>query len=1451
MISWIVDFSVRNKMLIIMSTITIAAFGIYSFFNIPLGTVPDITNNQVQIITVSPNLSTQDVEEFITYPIELEMGNLPGIQEIRSISKFGISLVTLVFEDKIGTYLPRQLIAEKLQTVTEKIPMGIGKPEMGPITTGLGEIYQYVLEVKPEYKDRYDAMQLRTIQDWQIRRQLAGIKGVVEINSWGGYLKQFEISVYPEKLYEYNVTLKDVYDALILNNSVAGGSYIEKNNKSYFIRGDGLIKSIDDIERIVVKTNNLIPILIRDVAEVTTGYAPRFGAITANGKGETVLGQIMMLKGSNSSQVIQDVKKRIEEIQSKLPEGIIISPINDRSELITKTTTTVLENLIFGSIIVFFTVLIFLGNFRSAIIISSLIPLSLLFTISVMYLTGIDVNLLSLGALDFGVIIDGGVIIVEYLLVQFGINEFLFSNKNKNVVKSDIQKNIDNITYKSTFKMTNSAIFGQVIVLIVFIPIYVLSGVEGKMFRPMALSFSFALVGAIIFGFTWIPVISSIFLRPAKASILSGFSEKFIKLIYQSYYPVLVWAYNKKLFVLSLATSILILSFFIFNNLGGEFVPTLDEGDFVIQPIIKSGTSLSKTIDLTTQMESILLKNYPNEIEKIASRIGAAEVPTDPMGMEEVDMIIKLKPKSEWKVTDNKEELANKFKESLSVIPGVDFEFTQPIEMRFNELITGVRSDIAIKIFGDDINRLDEIAQKIKNNIQDIPGAADISVEKTVGLPQVLVKYNREKIAHYGISIFELNEMLGMAFGGGVTGLFIEGDKRFDIVVRLNKNNRNDIEDIRNMPVISSEGRVIPLSELAIVEYYHGPAKVSHENSKRRIVVNVNVRNRDLQSVVSDIIKVVNDKLVLPQGYYIKYGGQFENLQNAINRLIIAVPIALLLIFIFIHFALGSFKKALMVYVAVPMATIGGILMLWIRGMPFSISAGIGFIALFGIAVMNGIVLIEHLDELEKQGFVDIKTRIFKAVKDRFRPVLMTASSAALGFLPMAISTSAGAEVQRPLASVVIGGLITSTMLTLIALPLLYAFFMQFDFKRISLIFSRKKMLPLLFFVFFLVPLKAQDIVDLDNSLNLAIKNSKLLKYNEKNYQSQKALANYAIEFEKTEFFFSYDQNNISQNGYPVSNFGFRQNFKFPSYYPLKKAQYNKNAEITNFENVFYKQNLHYQVSYFYSSIVVLKQKIELLEYIDSIYNDLILKFDLAFQKGYCSNVDNLSVKLKSNEIKQQLIQDKNNYLMVLNKWRWLIGNSNAVPDTLLPALINNIDDTDTVLNTYNYYYDALNDYYKYEYKSIKANNLPDIFIQYFNGSNKYVPKYNYLGFEIGIALPIFPSYLANQKAAALKLEGIEFYKTYKQQEIKNNFSELKLYYTSLLEIYKIAANEKNVDLVELNRMFLYNLNSGNINYYQWLQLFETVVNKRINYYDILLKLYEIQFRIKYGIYEN
>ncbi len=1441
MLNRIISLSIKNKLITLLLTLFMVGFGIFSILRIPLGAVPDITNNQVQVITTSTNLSTQDVEQFITYPVELEMSNLPGVKEIRSISKFGLSVVTIVFEDRLGTYLPRQLIAEKIKTASANIPEGFGTPEMGPITTGLGEIYQYILDTKPGYEGKYSIMELRTIQDWVVKRQLSGIPGVVEVNTWGGFLKQYEVAINPERIKGMGITLPEVFQAIQENNSVAGGAYIEKQNQSYFIRGDGLVTSLEDLENVVVTHKNGVPILVRDIAQVRFGNANRFGAITANGEGEKVLGQIMMLKDANSNNVIDLVKERVAEVQESLPEGIFINPILERSELIQKTSMTVFENLLFGCLIVFVIVVILLGNLRSGLVIASMIPLSLLFTISMMYIFGIDANLMSLGALDFGIIIDGAVIIVEFIAIKLTINKGDLTGK----VGDEKQTVMDRITFDGASKMINSAIFGQVIILIVFIPVLSLSSVEGKMFRPMALSFSFALLGAMFFGLTWLPVASALFLRPEKEKPFA-LTRFIMKLFYRSYDPVIRWSYDHKGVIFGLAIASLVLTGIIFSRMGGEFVPTLDEGDFVIQPVLRTGTSLSKTVELTTRMENILIDQFP-EVDQIVCRIGAAEVPTDPMSMEEIDMIIKLNPKDTWVSADSKEELANRFKDALTVIPGIDYEFTQPIEMRFNELITGVRADLAIKIFGEDLDILADRAQEVKRLIAGVPGAADVILEKTAGLPQMSVKYKRSKVAYYGLSIEQLNYYLTMAFGGAAAGVVFEGERRFDLVVRLQSEFRTDIEDIINLPVALPNGKQIPFSELADIHYSAGPAKISRDDTHRRVVVSVNVRNRDLESVVGDIEAILDQNLELPSGYYIDYGGQFENLRNATKRLKLAVPIALLLIFIFLHFAFSSFKEAALIFTAVPLSVVGGVFFLWIRGMPFSISAGIGFIALFGVAVLNGIVLIEHLKDLKKEGITDMRERVLKGTRERLRPVLLTAGAAALGFLPMAISTSAGAEVQRPLATVVIGGLVTSTLLTMLALPLLYSVVDEITGIRLwPPGFKRQRLIPMLLLL--LIPAMAHSqSFKLEEVLEITYaNNSELEAYRLKAEESQ-ALIKSAFNIEKTSLYYSYDENNIAANDYPIGVIGAEQRFDFPTVYFAQKEALSRACDMAVNEYEGMKKRLTKEASSAYYRIVYLQHRQSLYQMIDSIYTRFSEATGASYDKGEISYLDMLNAQSKHHEVKLALTQLQHDIDIAYGSLATLMQFDSlfTVPENSLAMLVVKADSVGSdpglhYLQNAGLMQDA-------ELKAEKNMLLPDVTLGYFNGTNRYAGARNYQGFEVGLGIPLFfGEQRAKVKAKQYAMEATASLQNHYIRQYNQRISELRSgldKYTEAILFYENTGKQLSGELFRSSQL---SYQAGEIDFFRFVQSMDRAFEIELLHLENLMGYDELVLEMNY-----
>ncbi len=1418
----LINFSIQNKLIILLFTAFIIGTGIYSLMNIPIGAVPDITNNQIQVITTSRNLATQDVEKFLTYPVELEMANLPNVKEIRSISKFGLSVVTIVFDDKIGTYLPRQLIAEKIKNAEEKIPNGFGTPFMGPVTTGLGEIYQYVLDVDPEFKDDYSVMDLRTIQDWVVKRQLSGIPGVVEVNTWGGYLKQYEVAVDPNRLRSIDISMTEIFEALENNNSIAGGSYIEKGNESYFIRGEGLATSIEDIKNIVVTTRDNQPIYIKNIAKVRFGAANRFGAITGNGEGEKVLGQVMMLKGADSKKVINAVKSRVEEMQNSLPEGVHINAFLERSELIEKTTFTVSENLLLGCLIVIFVVVLLLGNLRSGLVVASVIPLCLFFALTLMYIFGVDANLMSLGAIDFGIIIDGAVIIVEFIAFKITAERLTINA----LPKSEKRAFIDRVTFLGTSKMMRSAVFGQVIIIIVFIPILSLVSVEGKMFKPMALVFCFALIGAMIMCFTYVPVMASLFLKPTNPE-KKNISSRLMNSLGWLYQPVILWALRRKAIVLSGAGLLLIFVFILFGRMGGEFVPTLDEGDLVIQPVLKTGTSLTKTVETTTQIEKILM-TFP-EVDQVVSRIGAAEVPTDPMSMEESDVIVKLKPKSEWTTAHSKDDLTDKFKEALTDIAGIDYEFTQPIEMRFNELITGVRADLAIKIFGEDLDVLYKTASKIEKAIQNIEGASDISVEKVAGLPQMIVEYDREKIAKYGVNIVDLNQVLTMGFAGKTAGTIFEGEKQFDLVLRFDTKDRKDISNIETTSIRLPDGTTLPFSEFAKISYTKGPAKISRDNTKRRIVIGVNVRNRDLESVVKDVQNVIANQIKIPKGYTIEYGGQFENLRSAKSRLMVAVPIALLLIFFLLYFAFKSVKEALMIYSAIPLSAVGGVLFLYMRGLPFSISAGVGFIALFGIAVLNGIVLIEQFKELKQEGVSNINKRIIMGTQMRLRPVLLTAAAAALGFLPMAISTNAGAEVQRPLATVVIGGLITATLLTLVVLPILYA---MFDKKVKSPKVAMTKLTSLLVLISLGSFVQAQNVeISLEDAIDYGVKNNNNLRASKNHIDRNRQLEKTAYSIDKTDIYYSFDQNNLATNNLPLHIFGVNQTIKFPTFYSAQKKVLEQQTIMAESQYGMDELLVKKEISKAYYTASHWKKMIENYRHLDSVYQQFSDAATKKHEAGETNNLERLSAQSKSKEIGLTLYQSKMNYeksLIQLNKW--------IQSDTLFTISRNSISNVsiktlDTMNNPYFQYLNQSLVLSKKQLSASKKNLLPDIQLGVFQGSNNGLSPNRFYGVLAGISVPLF---YGSDKA---KVQASKTELFVKQNSLDNYTIQIQANYQTLINEIMVFKNgvdyytdfgDKLYTETLLNANLAYQ--EGEIDYLQYITLLDHANTIKLTY---------------------
>ncbi|MCZ2484686.1 CusA/CzcA family heavy metal efflux RND transporter [Aquirufa antheringensis] len=1033
MINSIISFSIRNKLVVGLFVLGLIFWGGYSLSKLPIDALPDITSNQVQVITQSPALAASEVEKFITYPLEISLRTIPNVKDIRSISRMGMSIITVVFEDEVATEVTRQQVAEKLKAAEPYLLQGSGIPELAPITTGLGEFFQYTLEVDPAFKDQYSLADLRTYQDWIIKRQLLGIKGVVEVSSYGGHLKQYEVAVDPERLRAMNVSVNEVFKAIQINNSNSGGGYIEKGSDAYFIRSEGMLTSLEDIENTVVSQRGEagLPVLVKDVAKVGFGKAIRYGAMTRNGKGEAVGAVMLLLKGANANQVVQDVKAQLEIIGKTLPQGVHVVPYLDRSVLIGRAINTVEKNLIEGGLIVVFILVLLLGNLRAGLIVASVIPLCLLFAFALMHIFGVSANLMSLGAIDFGLIVDGAVIIVESIIHR------LHSHRKGEELSQQAMDEEVGISAKAIF---GSAAFGVIIILIVYLPIMALGGIEGKMFRPMAQTVSFAILGALILSLTYVPMMSALFLSK-KISHEITIADRIMGFLYRGYQPLIHWALKQRKWVVIGAFGLFSASIALFMTLGGEFIPELNEGDFAVETILPTNASLSQSIKINSAAQAMLLKKFPTEVKQIVSRIGASEIPTDPMGVNACDLIIQLKDPSEWKNAETMEELEAKMDEALDVYPEVNFEFTQPIQMRFNELIAGVKSDIAVKIFGEDLQELFDHATEASRYIRSIDGVGDIKVQQIDGIPQLVVKYNRVKMAQYGLNVNEVNSAIKMTFAGETAGIVMEGEKRFDLVVRMDSVHRQDIQNLRELYIDLPSGSQIPLQEVAEVNYENAPLEISRDNTHRRITIGINVRGRDVESVVADIQKVMKNKITLPAGYYVTYGGTFENLQAAKSRLALVVPIALALIFVLLFFTFQSFLEAAIIYLAIPLSAIGGVVALWLRGMPFSVSAGIGFIALFGVAVLNGIVLLSYFKQLANEG-LGVEERLKKGLELRFRPVIMTAAVASLGFLPMALSHSPGAEVQRPLATVVIGGLITATFLTLVVIPVVYSIVM-------------------------------------------------------------------------------------------------------------------------------------------------------------------------------------------------------------------------------------------------------------------------------------------------------------------------------------------------------------------------------------------------------------------------
>ncbi|WP_183558712.1 CusA/CzcA family heavy metal efflux RND transporter [Mucilaginibacter sp. SP1R1] len=1451
----IISFSIKNKVVVGIMTVLLIACGVYSAVTLPLDAQPDITNNQVQLITQAPSLGAQEVEQFITAPIELAMANIPNIVEKRSISRSGISVITLVFKDETDIYWARQQVSQQLKEAEAIIPPGLGEPVLAPITTGLGEIYQYVIHTKKGYENKYSATDLRTLQDWLVRTQLAGTPGVAEVSGWGGYVKQYEVAIDNNRLNALGLTIPEIYNALQRNNENTGGSYIEQQNSAYFIRGEGQVKTLDDIKRIVVKNTGGNPILIRDVAVVQFGGATRYGAVTRNGDGEVVAGITLMLKGENFNTVIKNVKERMATIRKSLPEGVVIEPFIDRTELVGRAIGTVQKNLMEGALIVIFILILFLGNWRAGLVVASVIPLAMLFAFSMMRLFGISGNLMSLGAIDFGLIVDGAVIIVESV-----IHHLTTGNYGKEGILKLSKQQMDTEVKSSAGKLMKSAAFGQIIILIVYLPLLSLVGIEGKMFKPMAQTVAFAILGAFILSLTYVPMASALFLSKNTQHKIN-ISDRLMGFLQAVYSKVLIRVLKVRVIIVALVFIVFSISIWGFSRMGGEFIPTLEEGDLTVEISMMQGTSLSEAIKTFSKAEKILKNKFP-ELKQAVTRIGSSEIPTDPMPMEKGDMMLAMKPKAEWTSAKSKEEMITKMEDALAVIPGINVEISQPMQMRFNELMTGIRQDVAIKIYGDDLDVLTAEADKIARIIKPISGVSEPYIEKVSGLPQIAVTYNRDKTAQYGLNISDLNMILRTAFAGNTAGVVFEGERRFDLVLRLQRNLRENISGVQNLLIPLPSGNKIPLSQVADITFKEAPAQVSREDGKRRIYVGFNVVKRDVQTTVQEIQTKLDQELKLPAGYYLTYGGQFQNLQAAKTRLAIAVPAALLLILLLLYVTFRSVGESLLIFTAVPLAAIGGIAALMLRNMPFSISAGVGFIALFGVAVLNGIVLIGYFNQLKEEGVNNIYDRVLQGTKVRLRPVLMTAFVASLGFLPMALSSSAGAEVQRPLATVVIGGLITATFLTLFVLPCLY------------IIFSGKQVtnskLPKVLTIVLLIgicslggikPAHAQNIkpLTLDSAIAMAIKNNLQLKAAGLNVAKARVLQKTAFDLPKSEIMVTQDP---TSGGNIDNAIGITQSFAWPGLYGNQKKLLVQQTLLAEKLSSLTQNEITRAVKMAYYNYLQSTETLRILASQDSVYGGFIKKAEVRFKTGETSNLELINARNKFQEIQALKIVAETDLQTVTLNLQQLLNVDDPV--RLAENNLTAITITDSAQEEV-----SSNPQVNYERQNIevanarirveKSKNLPDFRVGYnqqlligaFNPAainRSYFPGTRIAGIQFGVGVPLFSGSAnrARVKGEQIESQIAQANLQHTQLLISVQYQQELLQYRKFRQMlnYYTTGGLKNAN--EQLRIAQVSFNLGEIGYMEYVANISAAVQSKLNYLETLGRLNQSAIQLQF-----
>jgi cobalt-zinc-cadmium resistance protein CzcA len=1440
MLNRIIYWSIHNKLIVAVLTLALIIWGLFSLSKLPIDAVPDITNNQVQLVTSAPSSSALDIERFVTFPVEQTMATIPGIEEIRSFSRFGLSVVTIVFTEETDIYWARQQVQERLSEAKNSIPSGFGEPSMAPLSTGLGEIYQYTLRAKAGYAHNYSPSDLRSIQDWVIRRQLLGVKGVADVSGFGGELKTYEIAIDPLLLKAHEITLDEVFSAVSQNNENTGGAYIERHHMTTYIRTEGLVGSLTDIENIQINhPSGDAPVYIRDIAEVKYGAQVRYGALTYNAEGEAVGGIVLMLKGANSSEVISLVKERMAQIEANLPEGVELDVYLDRTNLVNRAIHTVSNNLIEGALIVIFVLVLLLGNLRAGLIVASVIPLAMLFAISLMNVFGVSGNLMSLGALDFGLIVDGAVIIVESTL------HLLQRRRGKQLTQLEMNTEV----YSSASKFSKSAVFGQVIILVVYLPILALVGIEGKMFKPMAQTVIFAILGALILSLTYVPMISSMVLSK-KVQVGKTISDRIVDQIKTRYTPALSWVLRKQKWILGSIVILFTISILLFNQLGAEFIPSLDEGDFAVETRLMTGSGLNKTIDATTKASRVLLQKFP-EIKQVVGKIGAAEIPTDPMPMEACDLMLILKDKEEWVSATNKEELAAKMQAVLDEeLPTVSFGFQQPIQMRFNELMTGAKQDVVVKVYGEDFDKLSAYAKQIGSISKSITGVQDIYVEELSGLPQLIVRYDRDALARYQVSIEEVNRAVNLGFAGQIAGYVFEGERKFQLVVKLRQADRAAITDIKQLYVSNAAGQEIALAELASIQIENGPNQIQRDDAKRRIIVGFNVRGRDVESIVKELQQKMDQQIDFETGYFQQIGGTFENLVHARARLLIAVPISLLLIFFLLYLTFQSVKQAALIYSAIPLASIGGIIALYLRGMPFSISAGVGFIALFGVAVLNGIVLIAEFNTLRKSG-APILQVVLRGTANRLRPVLLTATVASLGFLPMALSQGSGAEVQKPLATVVIGGLISATILTLFILPLLYVIFEK------PLRLRRKKVLTLMVLLALSSTSFAQQKFTDAQLFQMLLDQNGQIKAEVLEAQRQQSLSDGAAGWQALSASFMVGQFNSAYN--KDNNLTLSQAIPYNGALRLQKQLGGISSQLSEQDLALLKKDFKRALDEQLEYIRMLHAQLSLAKIKDSLYGVLDEKMKLRVSLGDAAKMDQVLVHSKYMRANAMLAQQNQ---VLQNAWLALhtllsyngpafeLAQPQAIDFLKLPVYEAGVVHPSLLR------YDIQKQQLELQNELNRAQQLPQLDFGYFNqslvgiqnidGSDQYFgPNKRFQGAILQTQIPIdFRAYKARSSSLELALIQNELLKNQQALALSTQKNQIFGQLSQRIETYQMVATPIESELTKLQADAELQLTSGQISLIEFIQLqdYQIALQEELLEWQHQIKLLHISY---------